>query len=109
MVPVQIPLSSCNQAADTLIEWFGPEELKRVVGGERWWQIRGLDGIDAEWIAEKEHLKDCPIPEDLGHTEDENTILRMEHLDRVMVRLCFSLCVQVVQTTPRQLYVHGGE
>lgn len=27
------------------------EEFRRVVGGERWWQVRGLDGLEAEWIA----------------------------------------------------------
>ncbi|KAI0677037.1 alpha/beta-hydrolase [Trametes maxima] len=90
VVPVKIPLSSCNKAADALIEWFGPEELSRVVGGERWWQIRGLEWIDAEWITEKAYLQDGET--DLGKslTDDEKTIQRMEHLDRVM------------------LYVHGG-
>lgn len=28
-------------------------EFKRVVGGERWWQVRGLDGVEAEWVAMK--------------------------------------------------------
>ncbi|RPD66751.1 alpha/beta-hydrolase [Lentinus tigrinus ALCF2SS1-7] len=90
VVPVKIPLASCNQAADALIEWFGPEELKRVVGGERWWQIRGLDWIDAEWVTEKEYLDDRSFAEEDHYTEEEKTTLRMEHLDRVM------------------LYVHGG-
>ncbi|KAI0772028.1 alpha/beta-hydrolase [Trametes elegans] len=90
VVPVKIPLSSCNKAADALIEWFGPDELKRVVGGERWWQIRGLEWIDGEWITEKAYLKDTEAAHDEELTEDEKTILRMGHLDRVM------------------LYVHGG-
>jgi hypothetical protein len=38
--PVQIPLSCANDAADVIIDWFGPEELKVIVGGERWWQVR---------------------------------------------------------------------
>ena len=59
--PVQVPLSSCNEAADLLIEWFGPEDLNMVVGGERWWQIRGLDGVDAEWITQKEFLSDKDV------------------------------------------------
>jgi len=86
--PVLIPLKTCNEAADRLIEWFGPDELKRVVGGERWWQVRGLDGIDAEWVAEEEHL----APE-AGFTYQDGTkmkdteanILRMEALESVMV------------------------
>ncbi|EEB91492.1 hypothetical protein MPER_10138 [Moniliophthora perniciosa FA553] len=89
---VQIPLKSCNDAADVLIDWFGPEELKRVVGGERWWQVRGLNGIDAEWITEKEYLSPERPNVDLGRklSEDEDKILRMEGLPNVM------------------LYVHGG-
>ncbi|TBU23510.1 alpha/beta-hydrolase [Dichomitus squalens] len=90
VVPVRIPLASSNRAADALIEWFGSEDLKRVVGGERWWQVRGLDWLDAEWITEKDFLKDIPVPDDVNRTEEENTIKRMEQLDRVM------------------LYVHGG-
>ncbi|KAI0751533.1 alpha/beta-hydrolase [Daedaleopsis nitida] len=90
VVPVKIPLTTCNQAADALIEWFGPEDLKCVVGGERWWQVRGLEWLDAEWITEKDYLEDCEIPKDAEYSEDEKTTLRMEHLDRVM------------------LYVHGG-
>lgn len=84
--PVLIPLASCNKAADVLIDWFGPEELKQVVGGEKWWQVRGLDGIEAEWVTEKEYLReDVTIPKKLNST-DEN-ILRMEHLETVMVNL----------------------
>ncbi|RDX53666.1 alpha/beta-hydrolase [Lentinus brumalis] len=90
VVPVKIPLATCNQAADALIEWFGPDELKRVVGGERWWQIRGLDWIDSEWVTEKDYLDDRSFSKDDSYTEEEQTTLRMEHLDRVM------------------LYVHGG-
>ncbi|KAI0082430.1 alpha/beta-hydrolase [Panus rudis PR-1116 ss-1] len=79
--PVQIPLSSCNRAADVLIDWFGPDELKQVVGGERWWQIRGLDGIDAEWITEREFLRDVKSESN----EKLSDIPRMEHLDKVML------------------------
>lgn len=72
-----------------MIDWFGPEELKHVVGGERWWQVRGMDGIDGEWITEKEYLSSRPDgPERKPKlTDDETDILRMEHLDTVMVRL----------------------
>lgn len=88
--PVSIPLSCANDAADTIIKWFGPEELKVVVGGERWWQVRGLDGIDAEWITEREFLKDVPMPEDKKLSDTDADILKMDHLDPVM------------------FYVHGG-
>ncbi|KAJ1310944.1 hypothetical protein OPQ81_009456 [Rhizoctonia solani] len=68
VIPTRIPLSSCNEAADLLItllrrtstpsgsdytEEEAEAEFKRVVGGERWWQVRGLDGVEAEWVAMK--------------------------------------------------------
>ena len=74
-----------------LIDWFGPEDLKHVVGGHKWWQVRGLDGVDAEWITDRELLEDLDedkIPErKLGW--EEETVLRMDHLETVMVRLDF--------------------
>lgn len=87
---VCIPLRSCNDAADILINWFGPDELKAVVGGERWWQVRGLDGVDGEWITQKDYLSDKKVCAGRKLSDDEETIVRMENLDRVM------------------FYVHGG-
>ena len=89
MAPITIPISTCNAAADTLIDWFGPEDLKYVVGGHKWWQVRGLDGVDAEWITEREFLEDLDgdkLPERKLAWEEE-IVLRMEHLETVMVRL----------------------
>jgi hypothetical protein len=89
--PVQIPLVTTNRSADTLINWFGTEELQRVVGGERWWQVRGLDGIDAEWITEREYLRPANAKKDAEImpkiSDSDKDILRMEHLETVMVRL----------------------
>ncbi|TFK55444.1 alpha/beta-hydrolase [Heliocybe sulcata] len=84
VAPVVIPFKSCNNAADVLIDWFGPDDLKNVVGGERWWQVRGLDGIEAEWITEKEYLSDG-APEK-GKKVDWATrlIKQMDHLESVM-------------------------
>jgi hypothetical protein len=87
---VQVPFASCNAAADLLINWFDPNELKHVVGGEKWWQVRGLDGIDAEWIAEKEFLIDSEVAAQPGgkkkkRNKSEETLSRMEHLESVMV------------------------
>ncbi|KAF8076580.1 alpha/beta-hydrolase [Lyophyllum atratum] len=89
---VLIPLSSCNRAADILIDWFGPEELKQVVGGERWWQVRGLDGIEAEWVTQGEYLRPAKDHPNMKRklSNEETTVLRMDHLETVM------------------LYVHGG-
>ncbi|KAG1755513.1 Alpha/Beta hydrolase protein [Suillus lakei] len=92
VAPVRVPLHSCNQAADLLIQWFGPEDLKCVVGGEKWWQVRGLDGIDAEWIAEKSHLRPESVHIDVGrkYSEEEKLVMSMEQLETTM------------------LYIHGG-
>lgn len=54
---VLVPMSSCNQAAELLIEYFGEKDLTDVVGGSRWWQVRGLNGVQAEWIAKTEDWK----------------------------------------------------
>lgn len=75
-------------AADHLIDWFGSEELAHVVGGERWWQVRGLDGIDAEWIAQEDDLEsEDNVKTGKGKKlkESETNILRMEKLESVMV------------------------
>ena len=89
----------CNRAADLLIDWFGPEELKHVVGGERWWQVRGLDGVDAEWITEKEYLSDVKIDSEADLSDDQEDILRMESLDRVMVCAIYPLSVSTNLTS----------
>ncbi|KZT72544.1 alpha/beta-hydrolase [Daedalea quercina L-15889] len=90
VAPVQIPFASCNKAADVLIDWFGPDDLEHVVGGERWWQVRGLDGIDSEWITEYKYLSNEEASQNEQPSETERYIARMEHLESVM------------------LYVHGG-
>ncbi|KIJ22725.1 hypothetical protein M422DRAFT_276809 [Sphaerobolus stellatus SS14] len=30
---------------------------KRVVGGTKWWQVRGVRGVDCQWICQKAHLQ----------------------------------------------------
>lgn len=80
-----------------MINWFGQEELDKVVGGERWWQVRGLDGIDAEWITEKEYLHDDKLP-DRELSAEEQMVLRMEKLDTVMVGSSFRLALQLMVT-----------
>ena len=45
MKSVLIPLSTCDAAAAYLIKALGGEEFtKRVVGGTKWWQVRGMRG-----------------------------------------------------------------
>lgn len=51
LTSIALSLRCCDAAADLLIEAFGGVEIARsVAGGVRWWQVRGLEGIPAEWI-----------------------------------------------------------
>ena len=96
MAPVLIPLSCCNKAADLLVKWFGPDDLKNVVGGEKWWQVRGLEGVDGEWVTEKGYLaaetSDMVERDGRKLTEAERNILRMDHLEPIMVCTCPNRC-----------------
>lgn len=45
VVRVLVPMSCCESAATHLIEALGGEEkTKQVVGGTKWWQVRGVQG-----------------------------------------------------------------
>jgi hypothetical protein len=49
-----IPLETCHDAAQYLIQGLGGEDMARtMVGGTKWWQVRGLKGVEAEWIGIK--------------------------------------------------------
>lgn len=38
-------MTSCDEAAQILITAFGGKEAaQRVVGGVKWWQVRGING-----------------------------------------------------------------
>lgn len=38
-------MSCCDEAADIVVQALGGEEMtKRVVGGTKWWQVRGVKG-----------------------------------------------------------------
>lgn len=42
---VLVPLTICDKAAEYLIKAFGGDAAtKRVVGGTKWWQVRGMRG-----------------------------------------------------------------
>ncbi|KAI0291222.1 hypothetical protein B0F90DRAFT_1778139 [Multifurca ochricompacta] len=60
VVRLIIPMASCDEAAVHLIKLFGGEDvMKRVVGGTKWWQVRGIRGLDAEWISAKKDWKEA--------------------------------------------------
>lgn len=52
--------------------------------------MRGLDGIDAEWVCEEEDIKSEPVQKTYcGRkiTAEESNVLRMEKLETVLVRV----------------------
>ena len=45
VVRLLVPMSCCDEAATLVIKALGGEEVtKRVVGGTKWWQVRGVKG-----------------------------------------------------------------
>ena len=90
-----IPLKTCNKAADVLIDWFSnPDELRKIAGGKKWWQVRGLDGVDGEWVTERSFLKNGKAAEAIKKKEEEQgrtlteleaDIVRMDGLETTMV------------------------
>ncbi|KAI0365597.1 alpha/beta-hydrolase [Pilatotrama ljubarskyi] len=60
VVRLLVPMSCCDDAATYLIKALGGEEVtKRVVGGTKWWQVRGVKGVDAEWIVAKKDWQEA--------------------------------------------------
>jgi acetyl esterase/lipase len=60
MLKTLVPKSCCDDAAVILIKVLGGREsTKRIVGGTRWWQVRGIDGVDAQWLAAKKDLREA--------------------------------------------------
>ncbi|KZT72301.1 alpha/beta-hydrolase [Daedalea quercina L-15889] len=60
VVRLLVPMSSCDDAATYLIKALGGEEVtKKVVGGTKWWQVRGVRGVDAEWITMKKDWREA--------------------------------------------------
>ncbi|KAG8984643.1 hypothetical protein FRB90_005185, partial [Tulasnella sp. 427] len=111
-VRVMIPLSSCDKAADKLIEALGGKEMaKKTVGGTRWWQVRGLEGIPAEWIVVR---KDIAAQRKRNKTEKQ----KAPHLHRAKSTGWFGLnehedkqqepheYTAEMEGTPCMLYVH---
>ncbi|WFD34337.1 hypothetical protein MCUN1_001176 [Malassezia cuniculi] len=49
---VMVSMFSCQEAARYLIQYFGPDNMHDIVGGHKWWQMRGLDGVYCEWICQ---------------------------------------------------------
>ncbi|KAG9126753.1 hypothetical protein FRC07_002088 [Ceratobasidium sp. 392] len=130
VVPLRIPLSSCNDAADLLIKLLrqtstpsgsdysseeADAEFKRVVGGEKWWQVRGLDGIEAEWIAMKsdweniskaEQKKEKKKQKHRENTAKRNAKQGKHPMEDPLVNEEYT--EDIDNLTRVMLYIHGG-
>jgi acetyl esterase/lipase len=74
VVRLLVPLSCCDEAASYVIQALGGEELaKRLVGGTKWWQVRGVKGIDAEWITARKDYRKAKKRSKAKHNESSNT------------------------------------
>ncbi|KAF8178667.1 hypothetical protein K438DRAFT_1844188 [Mycena galopus ATCC 62051] len=60
VVRLVIPMSCCDDAAQYLITALGGEETARkLVGGCKWWQVRGVPGVDAQWVTAKKDWEEA--------------------------------------------------
>ncbi|TFK50945.1 alpha/beta-hydrolase [Heliocybe sulcata] len=60
VVRLLVPMSTCEEAATHLIKALGGEDVaKRVVGGTKWWQVRGVKGVNCEWIVAKKDWQEA--------------------------------------------------
>ncbi|KAF5355029.1 hypothetical protein D9756_005501 [Leucocoprinus leucothites] len=72
LVRVLVPLSSCNEAAKLLIKVLGGEDNAReVVGGIKWWQVRGVEGVDAQWITAKKDWREAKRRRRMRQTQSD--------------------------------------
>ncbi|KAJ7188711.1 hypothetical protein C8R46DRAFT_1205850 [Mycena filopes] len=60
VVRLVVPMSCCDEAARYLITALGGEDAARkVVGGCKWWQVRGVSGVDAQWITARKDWREA--------------------------------------------------
>ncbi|KAG7449721.1 alpha/beta-hydrolase [Guyanagaster necrorhizus] len=60
VVRVLVSTTCCDDAATYLVQALGGEELaRRVVGGVKWWQVRGISGVDCQWITAKKDWREA--------------------------------------------------
>ncbi|KAG2132290.1 uncharacterized protein EDB93DRAFT_1094005 [Suillus bovinus] len=74
VVRLLVPLSCCDEAASYVIQALGGQEIaKRLVGGTKWWQVRGVKGIDAEWITARKDYQEAKKRSKAKHKESPKT------------------------------------
>ncbi|EFP78349.2 uncharacterized protein PGTG_04305 [Puccinia graminis f. sp. tritici CRL 75-36-700-3] len=75
VIRVSIPASTCSSAAEYLTAAFGPDEIKNLIGGRQWWQLRGnKDGsVEGEWIAMKRDLPRSPSSRSVSRSSSKRS------------------------------------
>ncbi|KAJ7686541.1 hypothetical protein B0H17DRAFT_1013522 [Mycena rosella] len=60
VVRLIVPVSCCDDAAQYLITALGGEDVARqMVGGCKWWQVRGVPGVDAQWVTARKDWQEA--------------------------------------------------
>ncbi|KAG8695936.1 hypothetical protein FRC09_008847 [Ceratobasidium sp. 395] len=72
-VRVLIPLSCCDDAAPLLLQALGGPD---AVGGSKWWQVRGVRGVDAQWVAVKRDWREAERRR--KQRQDDSTLRRRD-------------------------------
>ncbi|KAJ7169077.1 hypothetical protein C8R43DRAFT_982176 [Mycena crocata] len=68
VVRLTIPMSCCDDAARYLITALGGEDVAaKVVGGCKWWQVRGVSGVDAQWVTAKKDWQEAKRRHKMQH------------------------------------------
>ncbi|KAJ4483550.1 hypothetical protein J3R30DRAFT_3285414 [Lentinula aciculospora] len=104
VVRVRVPMSSCDEAAKYLITAFGGQQIAvKLVGGVKWWQVRSLDGVDAQWITAKKDWQEAKR----RHKDKEKT-QRDEKHEPIIDQSENATYNQDMDTMRCILYAHGG-
>ncbi|KAJ7287106.1 alpha beta-hydrolase [Mycena rebaudengoi] len=55
-----VPMSCCDAAAQYLISALGGEDAAcKIVGGTKWWQVRGIAGVDGQWVTARKDWQEA--------------------------------------------------
>ncbi|KAJ7647735.1 hypothetical protein FB45DRAFT_1052164 [Roridomyces roridus] len=103
VVRLVVPMSCCDEASTYLITALGGEDAARsIIGGCKWWQVRGVNGVEAQWITAKKDWEEAKRryksrsetkpASDVPLEPDSESAPYEEHMDEMR-------CI---------LYAHGG-
>ncbi|KAG6920232.1 hypothetical protein DXG01_005001 [Tephrocybe rancida] len=111
VVRLLIPMASCDEAAKILVTAFGGEEAaKSIVGGVKWWQVRGISGVDAQWITAKKDWENAKRRTKMKEKAKGNDPLSTASADPSAGGLADSGTYEKHMDEMRCiLYSHGGE